>query len=162
MEAGTHRAKAKSWALIESQKGTPGVAVEFVLVDGGEDITWDGWLSDGAFDRTLESLRYCGFKGENLEDLQGLDANEVELVIEPETYEGKTKLKVQWVNRPGGIAARSKMAPDKVKSFAAQMRDRIRALGAEPGVKRQAAPKANGGPPARQEPPPLEDKDIPF
>ena len=62
---GTYRAKARTWALAESSRGTPEVAVEFVLSHpdaNGTSITWHGYLSDGAFARTIESLRICGWE----------------------------------------------------------------------------------------------------
>lgn len=165
---GKYRAKAKEWTLGEAgDKGTPEVAVYFVFTDSelaGQGITWHGFLTDAAADRTIQSLRYCGWTGDDLSNLTGLDANEVELVIENETYEGKTYLRVQWVNKPGGLAVKAPMTGDKAKAFAASMRDRIRALDAAGGVKRQPAAAKNSrpaqsGPP---EPPPLTDADIPF
>ncbi len=152
------RARKEPWALSESSKGTPQVTANFeITTEGyqGESMPWYGYLSEGAADRTIESLRYMGWKGDNLTQLDNLDANEVELVIANEEYEGKTSLRIQWVNRLGVTAA--PMAADKAKVFAAAMQARIRALDAAGGRKR-----SNGTPPGRApEPPPHTDGDAP-
>lgn len=156
---GTYRAKARTWALGETSKGTPEAAVEFIFTHPdmeGASITWHGYLSESTFDRTVEGLRHCGWTGDDLANMEGLDANEVDLVIENEEYEGKTRPKVRWVNKAGGLALKERMAPEKAKTFAASMRGRIRAADAAKGVK----PANGGGKPA--EPPPMDDSDIPF
>ncbi|HVO30759.1 MAG TPA: hypothetical protein VMV18_08485 [bacterium] len=162
MENGTYKAKASTWALAESSKGTPEVAVEFVLTHPdmqGRSITWHGYLSEKTFNRTVESLRYCGWKGDDLSDLSGLDANEVSLVVENEEYEGETHPRVKWVNRAGGLAVKAPMSGDKAKAFAASMRERVRAFDAAKGNK--PAP-SNGGRPSYQEDTPPPNDDIPF
>lgn len=152
-----YKAKAVSWALGEAGTGTPQVAVEFEILNPdapAEDrrLTWYGYLSDATFDRTIESLRHCGWTGDDLSEIAegrgGLDANEVSLTVEDEEYQGQLHAKVQWVNRGGGLAVKSPIVGDRAKAFAAQVRDRIRALDAGQG--RRAAP--NGG--ARTPPPP--------
>ena len=168
---GKYRARAREWVLTEiGEKGTPAVAVEFVFSDESlGSIRWDGWLSDAAFDRTIESLRHCGWTGDDLSDLDGLDANEVELVVEDDDYNGKTYSKVKWVNRAGSLAHKSPLTGDKAKFFAKQMQARIRALDAsKPAPGPRTAPKAQSarrssapsGPVDEREPPPLSDDDI--
>jgi hypothetical protein len=160
-----YRAKAREWGLGESGTGKPQVAVSFLVLTEGAthaQLTWYGYFTDETFDRTVESLRHCGWQGDDLSDLSGLDANEVDLVVEDETYNGETRTRVQWVNKAGGLALRAPMAADRAKAFAASMRDRVRALGAGS----RPPPKSNGSnapPPSnRPEPPPLTDNDIPF
>lgn len=161
IENGTYKAKAKGWQLSESSKGTPEVAVEFQLTHpelNNFTITWDGWLSDATFDRTVESLRHCGWKGSDFNDLTGLDTNEVELVIENEPFEGKTYSRVKWVNAPGGgLAFRKAMDPGKTASFAAAMNAKIKALEASKGQKKPAPVQAKA-PPI----PEWTEKDVPF
>ena len=163
IENGTYRGKARSWALAESpNKGTPEVAVEFELTDpemGGQGITWHGYLTEGAFERTVQALRYCGWEGDDLSALDGLDKNEVSLVVENETYNGKTHAKVKWVNKPGGLAIKAPMPADKVKTFAAQMRGRIRALDAQAGKKLSNGARVPPGAPGSE---PIAEDDIPF
>lgn len=171
------RARAASWGLGESSTGKEQVAVEFRISTENADVqslTWYGYFTEATADRTLESLRYCGWTGDDLLNLEGLDANEVDLVIEDEEYNGQVRPKVQWVNKPGGLALTSPLTGDRAKAFAASMKEKIRALDASKGVRKSAAPAqqrsaakpapSRGGavPP---EPPPHTDADsfdVPF
>lgn len=164
-----YEARARTWGLGETSKGTEQVAVEFqILTEGAEfnHITWFGYFTDKTYERTVESLRHCGWTGHDLTDLTGLDANEVELVIEDEDDEdGNPRARVRWVNRKGGLALKAPLTGDKAKSFAASMRDKIKALDASAGRPTQTATAkrppvgAHGLPPA---PPPLSDDDLQF
>lgn len=160
-----YRARAKTWGLGETGTGKEQVAVEFnVLTEGAADqgLVWYGYFTDATLERTVESLRYMGWKGEDPSDgLPGLDANEVELVVEDEEFEGRTYAKVQWVNKPGGLALKAPLTGEKAKAFGAAMRDRIRAIDASKGERKVAPKPPNGGaPPAGQQS--LTEKDVPF
>lgn len=71
---------------------------------------------------TIEALRACGWSGDDLADLHGLDANEVELVIDHETYQGETHPKVKFVNRPSGLGLKAPMTLEQARAFAARMK----------------------------------------
>jgi hypothetical protein len=123
--SGTHRARAKEWALGISSTGKEQIAVMFEIVAGphtNKRITWYGYFTDEAVDRTLESLRHCGWKSDSLADLDSLADNEVELVVADETYEGKTNSKVRWVNRVARLALKEQMDAGQVAAFAAKLR----------------------------------------
>lgn len=172
LENGKYRGRATNWALGTTSTGKEQVAVAFSLLDDhvtGQSITWYGYFTDGTFDRTIGSLRHCGWEGDDLTDLQGLDANEVELVVEQEEYNGQWAAKVKWVNR-FGAAVKSQMAPDTAKAFASRMKGRIVALrqsgGARPqdGNKRPTSSTSrSGGGPLGPEPPSFADSadDLP-
>jgi hypothetical protein len=163
-----YAARAKTWGLGETSKGTEQIAVEFeILTEEAEfnHITWFGYFSDKTFERTIESLRHCGWTGHDLTDLTGLDANEVELVIEDEDDEdGNPRARVRWVNRKGGLALKAPLTGDKAKTFAASMRDKIKALDASAGRPTQAKPVATAKrPPVGAhgiQTPPLTDDDL--
>lgn len=123
--AGNHRARAKEWALGVSSTGKEQIGVMFELVGGehaGKHITWFGYFTDGAVDRTLESLRHCGWDSDNLADLDSLGANEVDLVVDDEEYEGKWRSRVKWVNRVSRLQMKEQMSPAQVQAFAAKLR----------------------------------------
>jgi len=161
---GKFLARAKTWVLAEiGEKETPAVSVEFVLSESageyaGLAVTWDGWLTDASYQRTVESLRHCGWEDQDIGDIQGLD-KEVELVIESEEYEGRTYPRVRWVNKPGGVHAKPPMSPERKKSFAAAMSEKIRAFDAAKG---RPAPKPANGPtgPRSPEPPPHTEANV--
>lgn len=163
-----YRAKASSGILGETSGGKPEVAVAFnILTEGAThtQLTWHGYFTEATQERTIESLRIAGFAGDDLTAFEGgydfpSDAPEVELVVEDEEYEGKTRTKVQWVNRAGGPAVKTALTGDKAKAFAAAMKGAFRAFDASNG--KRAAPAKPTTADKRPEPPPLSDADIPF
>lgn len=161
---GTFRARAKEWAFGISTKGTPYIAVGFEVIDeGGADgyrITWYGYLSEKPAKRTMEAMRYCGWDNDDVTAATGLSQLEVELVIKPETYEGKTHSKVQWVNRVGGLGLKVD-EPDEVqkRAIAARLKGDAVASRANMPQKKSAAPAAPKQP-AEMGPP--ADGDDPF
>lgn len=164
---GKFNGKGITGMLIESSKGTPGVAVELAILNEGAEfstLTWDGWLTDDAAERTIEALRHLGWKGTDLSNLEGIDANEVELVVDEVIWEGKTQTKVKFINAKGGLSFRTPLAPEKAKSFAEQMKAKIAGFDAMKGNRKSTAsngtPKTSG--PVSPEPPPISEKDIQF
>lgn len=166
-----YRAKAKEWTLAESSTGKPMVVVMFdILTEGAAEkaLTWRGFFTEKTTDRTIESLRFMGFEGDDLSQLKGLDRNEVDLVVEDEEYtdeNGQPQLsaKVQWVNKPRALMVKNAMVGDGLKAFAASMKEAFRAADAAAGKRApppQRAAAASG--PRTPEPPPLGDEDLPF
>lgn len=158
------RSKALEWVLGESENGKPHIAVSFKIKDtDGEEkfVSWRGFFTDAAIDRTIESLRYLGFEGDDLGNLVGLDKNEVELVVEDEEYEGKVYARVQWINKPRAPMVKTVLEGQKLSAFAAQMKSAFRAHDAANGKRTPTSRPAPSGD-KRPEPPPLSDADIPF
>lgn len=163
---GQYRAKAREGRLGHTSAGREQVAVLFELLDEAfknVTITWHGYFTVDTIDRTLDSLSYCGWDSDNIYDLTGIGKNEVVLVIENETYQGKTHPKVQWVNRAGGIALKAPMSNEQAKAFDAKLRGNIAAWKQKQGQPRtNSTQRSAGTPPRGNEPPPHDDKDIPF
>lgn len=184
IEQGKYRGRAREWALGIAGTGTKQIGVVFDILDmPGEKISWYGYFTDGAFDRTIESMRHCGWEGVDLTDLSGMDRNEVILVVEhepvtdasgtplnDESGHPRMRAKVRWVNSQGGLAMANALEGNDLAAFAAQMRGRIAALDPRQARARPAARPASGQvrtsarsgtPDGRPEPPPIGD-DIPF
>jgi hypothetical protein len=100
---GTFTARAIAWGInIKNEKER--VEVVFQLKDQPVQRTWFGYLHlESCAERTLESLEYCGWDGVSLKRLDGMGTRDVNIVIEEETYEGKIRDKVQWVNEVRAI-----------------------------------------------------------
>lgn len=150
---GTYNARGVSAQLGTTNDGKEQVAVDLVFTDGefaGRHITWFGYFSEKTIDRTFESLRYLGWEGDDLADLRGVDRNDVSIVLEEEVYEGKSRIKVRWINRGGGLALKQPMTADQARVFAARMKARA------------AAHRAAMGVPPRNDAPMPKDDDIPF
>jgi hypothetical protein len=163
-EIGKHPARAVAGALGMTGKNTEQVGVEFVFTDGpniGKHITWYGYFSEKTLDRTIESLRYAGWKGTDFSDLSDLSAEDtpvVQLVLENEDTEEGPRVKVRWVNRgsSGGVAIKDKMDEGSAKSFAERMKAHVLAYDAQKGTPTRAAPAK----PAARVPAPTPDSDI--
>jgi hypothetical protein len=167
---GKYVGRAHGYKFGTSEKGTEFIAVEFSIEEGehaGARLSWRGFFTDATQQRTIESLRYCGWAGDNITDLEGLGKNLVQLVIEPEEYNGKTYPRIQWVNRLGNLAVKNEMDAGARASFAARMKGHV--LGVDKSLANgTAAPARSSGngaapPPSHQsDDPGFGDDDIPF
>lgn len=142
--------------LVEIGKNkTEAVRLILAIVGGpheGETIEWIGWLSDGAFENTLKRLqdafRFSGNFAEIAEMPSLFGGQQCKITTEFETYEGKTRLKVKWLNSlEGGGGAAPVMEPAKAKTLAQKLTARANALakaaGAKPAAAAPAAKPAN-------------------
>jgi len=161
--AGTYKARATAVLLTKSsKKGTPLVQVNFQIHDEGpnhgELIRWDGYFTEKTAERTIESLGYCGWKGDDVSVftkegvLDGCDLNEVSIFIEMEPYEGddekykgKEFPRVQWVNKAGGrgLNVENAMPVSEAVAFAEKMKGLVHKAKAKNPA--PVAASANGG-----------------
>ena len=176
----------------ESGNNNMQIAIPFEIVEEGErygeTITWFATMHDTpdkkgktGKDRVVESLIYMGFGGDDMtalmeisdDDARALLPEIVELVVVPDEYEGTTRLKVRWVNRPGAGRAGFKkpLSKEGMRSFAAQMRGALKNArgGAAQRPTQQSMPSGNragyGGGRAQQPHPNAPggaNDDIPF
>lgn len=118
-----------STIAVSKKNQTPSVKCRFKLLEGiGTNDTHlyhDLWLSEKAFERTMETLRgVFGWFGTCTHDFMDhhdmLNGVEVDLAIEEETYNGKTDWKVKYVNPVGGN-------PDVVTNVTREESERISA-----------------------------------
>lgn len=86
--------------------------IDFELQGGGKK-SWYGTLKQGkGRDFTMGVILTAGLDtaacllGPDKTTLEVVDAREVELVIETETYEGKNRQKIKYVNEIGGSSFR--------------------------------------------------------
>lgn len=149
---GSYKARATGEVVLgsSSQKGTPFIEVYFQITEGenkGGKVRWTSYFSEKTNERSIQSLEYCGWRGEDLSEfsdggLHGLDANEVEIVVELEEHQTKetaekpsetrTSPKVRWVNRQGGFLNTAQaMAPQAAESFGERMRGLVLAMRAK-------------------------------
>jgi len=156
-------AQDAQWA--KSQNGNTKLVLVFELLDGpyqGQRISWVGTFTDNTYERILDSLEYCGLtQGSSLDELQGIENNEVELDIIHEAGDnGKTYAHVKWINRAnaGRIRFKEPMAPSEVKSnireFDALWKSRSKGATTAPAAKRPVPKPASSATEA--------DDDIPF
>lgn len=146
---GTYRAKASGACVLgtSAQKGTPFLELYFKVASGdhaGALVRWTGYFTENTSERTIQSLLLMGWQGEDPSEfadgaLHGLDANEVDIVVEIEEYEKDGEIRhsprVQWVNRPGGyLNVENAMNTEAAKSFGDRMRGLVLAQRAKTPV----------------------------
>lgn len=125
MDDGRYVARACAGALGYTSKQKPQIAIDLEITQGesaGQHVTWYGYFSDAAHERTFAALRTLGWEGDDLSDLTGIDKNEVSITLKSEEYEGKWTQKVAWINPLGGLVLKDRMDASQLKAFAASMR----------------------------------------
>ena len=139
-EDGNHMARFGE----SEEKGTKFVLLVLEIDEGdytGTQLQYRGYFTEKTYARTIESLRYLGFKGDDLAALDSQRMGEqVSITIEDEEYDGKTHSRIQWVNRlnSGGPSVKKPIEGTALRAFAAQMKSRVAAVKEEP---------SNGAPP---------------
>lgn len=130
---GTFRAKALEGDMGVAGTGTEQVAV-LIQLESGERLTWYGYFSDAAAERTCEALITMGVT--DLATLAGLGSKEFEAVVDEEVFEGKPRDKVKFINRlgSGGIAMKTRMNEAEKQSFAQRFKGKFLSLQRAAGV----------------------------
>ena len=152
---GRYRGRPVAAALGLSGTGKEQIAVAFDFVEpAGTRKTWYGFFTDETADRTVEALRACGWKGDDLSVFvegaplpEGFD-QEVELVVKQEEYpvgSGQISDRIAFVNSGGGLALKTPLTKEQASAFATRMKTRIGAFDRANG--RAAQPR---GPAARK------------
>ncbi len=143
IDTGRYLARAIDSQLGFAETGTEQIAVTFEIEEGdytGHTITWIGFLTDASSEITVKALLACGWSGDDLSDLTGIDRNQVELVVEHEMYNGVKRARVKWVNRPGsgGFVMKHQMSEVQKKALSQKMKGLIVTLRKEEGGSRPA------------------------
>jgi hypothetical protein len=126
---GVYRARAVTGEPGTTKNGTDYISVMFEITEGperGKHAYWDGYMSDKAYLRTVQTLRSCGWDGEDIVALEGLGAREVEIDVRDEEYNGKVYTKVAFVNDPTrGGGGRVKLEGGARRDFAERLRAKV-------------------------------------
>jgi len=126
IEKGTYPARAVEWKLGITSQGTEHIAVLLQLEDGRQ-ITWYGYFTEKTMERTLDSLEYMGWDGEDITNPVGLDRNTVFVVVEHKEHDGKTYAEARWINRAGGLAVKEELAGGALHAFKERMQGAVMA-----------------------------------
>jgi hypothetical protein len=165
-DVGRHEVQVLSTALSISQKsGAQQIVVQFEN-DQQDTITAYLSCSDAAWQYTEEKLRAIGWNpvdhGYRFEELNQEPSpcagNQCQITIQQEEYEGRKRLKVGFINPPGGLPV-ERMEQAEAQAFAAQLRARL--LG-QPQAATSTTSKRPTVPPKRSAQSTDADGDIPF
>lgn len=128
----------------ESKNGKQQVAINFEIITGehaGRHITWFGYFVPAAATRTIEALRYCGFRGDDLSTAPTQKLNQrVQIVVEHDEYQGRKSAKVKWVNRGGngGVKLAKPYDAKAMRDLAQQLKATVSIIPEEAGPAKQA------------------------
>ena len=178
-KAGTYIANVEPTSFgwfDKSSKGTPSIRLKLVIAEGpetGRSIDYHAWLSDNAVDNSIRTLAEAfGWDGDLISLQNGHDpfsGKDVEIVVENESYNGKLRTKVRWLNAlGGGRSAAAGIDSKEVESLVAKLARRAMAIAKESSGGEQAAsaPAARPQPTGRvvkaSDPIEYQDDDIPF
>ena len=156
---GKYTAHVKSTAFRITPNSKEEIALWFEVAGEDEGDTPHNvpaylYFSEGAQERSLESLRAAGWTGDNIGELLDLvDASQllpdaVEIVVEHNEYQGNTRARVKWINKLGGGPRAQPAAPTAKAAFAARMKGLVASKPAAPGAapREKVAPlKSQGG-----------------
>src|SRR3990172_9378378 len=94
----------------------------------------------------MESLRACGFTGDELVKLSEQNPDvEVQIVVEHETWEGKVRAKVKWINSLArGFVLEEPLDDKSVRMFSAQMKGKLKMVKEVAGKKAERQPPSAG------------------
>lgn len=130
---------------LSGQNSTPSVAIQVRTTHDtatGEvnetTMTGNLWLTQNAAEASIRTLGHVfNWQGVSLQELNApvLVGCECEIVVEDETYNGKTYPKIQFFNRPGEGGARSVLPIDDAaaRSVASRFDSALRAFKAKGG-----------------------------
>lgn len=164
IEPGSYVAIAKEFDFGETKNGNAFIKVEFEICDGpeeGRNISWFGYFTKATAERTLESLRYCGWSGDKITpEMPGLGSTKCMLSVDEEEYDGKVRTRVQWVNqlyRKGSRPLESRLDDGGLAKLNANLGDHL--LKSQPI---EGAEKIDGAQAARAGSAQADSDDLPF
>jgi len=204
---GVFMARPTDWSLSESgQSQSVAIAIEFLVVAMHNDGQWDDWTNYE--EQTITGYFYIIKKDgtvnqavvKNLAAAIGWDGSAGALLSPPpdvhcqittrnEVYEGKTRLKVQWINHRSYSPGLSSASPEDVNKISTRFGSLLRAAASDGIAQNRALEKARASqaqqasakqpaPPARRpvpagaerapaamdrdNPPAPDDDDLPF
>ena len=162
-QLGSFRARAIEGSMAYSSNGNEQVGILFEILEGpyaGKSYQWNGYFSDGAKQIAFDALFSLGWDGQDFVSFTGITTNEVPVTLEEDTYEGKTRIRIGWVNRQGGLALKNRMTPSQAEEmrskFAADIAAAAKRAG-RPPIAAAKPPVANG-----RQPVAAQADDIPF
>ena len=116
-----------------AQNRKPQVVAYCQIIEGPETGwrgPWFGFMGKDSYERTMQSLRYAGMIGNDVTK-PGPMNRVIEIEVANETYEGKTRSKIQWINDPNGVRGlklKNPMSAQELKEFVARMAGHFKKL----------------------------------
>lgn len=158
--AGNYIARSTGPADVQfgyANSGSEQISVVLALQNEGYEgkvVTWFGsFASEESQKITMRQMRDMGWSTDNVTNPEGIDANEVEITIDYEEFQGKERMKIKRIAPVGGFKVEMKKPMDDAqkKAFAARMRGAaLQTKKAGPAAARPAFRPSGGGAPAQR------------
>lgn len=143
------RALAGSEQYGTTKQGTEQLAIDIAIPSVNMTLTTFLYFTKAAAPYALERLRACGWKGSDLANLAGIEANEIDVQLRYETYDGKESLKCDIAIGGGRVKLDAPMSEAQKRAFAARMKAVIggaaQAAQQRPPTQQNRRPPANPG-----------------
>ena len=128
-----------------SKDGTDQIALDVSVPSLNRTFTTFLYFTDAAAPYAIERLRACGWKGDDITKLVGIDGNEVDVQIKYEVYNGKEQMKVEIATGGGTIKLQSVMDEKQKRQFGARISQLIKTGAPKPPPKAKT-PRDNSMP----------------
>ena len=128
--------------------GNDQIAIDVEIPSLNRAFTTFLYFSDAAAPYAIDRLRACGWQGDDLSNLAGIDANEVDVQIKYEVFDGKERMKIDIATGGGRVKLENVMTPQQRKAFAARMKPALKGAAATT----QSLPRQYPAPRAAQTP----------
>jgi hypothetical protein len=154
-------AKLVTYSIGLASTGREQIGILFEVTEGelqGRELTWFGSFTPESFPITVKTLRELGWSAQNVGTLRTelRLGTLVQLVCEPETFNGRERLRVKFVNRRGVVRMDQHMTKEQRSAFSKEVQEMLdKGLG-EP---RQAGTTGGEATPEGRF---SDDDDIPF
>ena len=128
-----------------SKSDTKQCLVHFEILNGphaGQRLPWYGSFTRDAGKRSIESLRYCGFKGDQLIKINEQELFQaVSVTVEHHEWEEKVHARIAWVNKTGGGQAKfaTPMTEQELRAYSATCQATLKGIPEHEGVAAERA-----------------------
>lgn len=164
--AGFYKGRAIAGSAQYGEKnGNEQICLDLEVPSLHRQFTTFLYFSEAAEPYAIQRLRACGWTGDDISNLVGIDKNEIDVQIKYEEYNGKVQMKVDIATGGGTFKMDQQMDDRAKRAFAARLKSRLKG-GATPtpppraqqSQARQPPPTTQGGFGSSQS----QDDDIPF
>lgn len=116
------RAIAGSEQYGTSSGGHDQIVVDLSLTELGEQVSTFLIFSDASAPYSIQRLRACGWQGDDLSNLAGIDANDVDVEVRYEMYDSKQQMRVQILTGGGRVVLDKPLDDQGKRAFAAKFK----------------------------------------
>lgn len=123
------RAIAGSEQYGTTKKGDEQIAIDVEIPSLGCSYTTFLYFTEAAAPYAIERLRACGWQGNDISKLAGIDKNEITVGIKYETYQGKERMKIDIATGGGRVQLENPLDERAKRAFAARMQSFLKGAG---------------------------------